>query len=1051
MSKMTDIDELLVKSQRLKTHNVSMGGLPMVGSINRGVAELTEYSKQWSSEGSSGADNLEAFRLLGQKHFDAKQLMEDVMRISIPSPDDSLLHLEGTDIEGYLAHHHDMIVLTAVEEARQGAEEHVQEMQRRWHAGEWAEARTKFMESLGHRAYRWEGQVAAGAKPAQAPVLMLTGGTSYAHAGGPTSALQALQSPAPFGSPAPSLSTGGPPMSDLLSKHAAVVRALSLSSHADARAPASVLLSAAASSARAVPAYTELAAAAAGGSSDGLTGAELLAYRSHLQLLACAVGERHVSAGGALGGSTRRMPGSFQSTSGGDGEDGAVPPPGYFSCICLDPADCTSHLQAAAVEERRQWLTRGARSFLEAQWWDVVSQAVDEAVYRDGWAAQSSAEGGSRQQRLRSYVAYQQHHGLLPTSCSQTLCVPEQSPGTRRQDLAVPLWVFVFHCLRVGDLPAAAAELRRSLVQGLGECAPALAVVQALLQLQTAPARSQSQGQGQTQGLDEAGVRGLAEGLSKCRHAYEREQNKAEEEVDPHRLLVLNLLGLADKEGLAGAAIPGFSLEDFLWGNMWFVELVRTLQPVLGGAQGALMATHSATNERGLFELIQEYGGADYFDEQRSNPFRYAMVLCCCQRYGDAIMHLWQCNKPFPAAHLTAAALHYGLVLPHVPLNLNPPHPMIMGGRYLLGGAATAAQEPTPSAVLSYFVSTPSLRSHPAVAADYLLSLDSNWLQFAQGLDAELRDAMKARSQASVGAVLEAFVCGLSRAELEQVCGAPVNNARPGVGLALGRPRTAGRLDDYLRDAQVGLLLSRAAFHLSQRQETEAALHLYLLAGRYCEVVEELCARTAAVLMPHFVDERARAPGSLGSMGSPGRQLDRAHQQRRESWRVLGEEFIDCYLRDADGAPTPAMRALTQGGARVAVDSLVVLASLFPFVDAVVFETLEPAQALRVLDELQVLPSSGAEVEAFSSALSPMLRGVVDDLLLIAMECTCKAFQGAERGYGGGGMSVASREMQLQSLRSRASALAAYAQRIRGRLGRQDTAGVLAQMQAKLV
>jgi hypothetical protein len=106
------------------------------------VSELTEYSKQWNREGSgysgygsgsgiSGADNMEAFRLLGQKHFDAKQLLEDVLRISIPSTDDSLLHLEGTDIEGYLAHHHDMIVLTAVEEARQGAEEHVQEMQRR--------------------------------------------------------------------------------------------------------------------------------------------------------------------------------------------------------------------------------------------------------------------------------------------------------------------------------------------------------------------------------------------------------------------------------------------------------------------------------------------------------------------------------------------------------------------------------------------------------------------------------------------------------------------------------------------------------------------------------------------------------------------------------------------------------------------------------------------------------------------------------------------------------------------------------------------------------
>jgi hypothetical protein len=474
-------------------------------------------------------------------------------------------------------------------------------------------------------------------------------------------------------------------------------------------------------------------------------------------------------------------------------------------------------------------------------------------------------------------------------------------------------------------------------------------------------------------------------------------------------------------------------------------------------------------SERGLFELILEYGGADYFDESRSNPFRYAMVLVVCQRYGDAIMHLWQGNKEFAAAHLTAAALHYGLVLPHVPLNMNPIHPMIMGGRYLLGGAATAAQEPTPSAVLVYFASTPAARQHPAVASDYLLSLDSNWLQHAQGLEASLRDAMKSRSQAAVGSVLETFVCQLNRGELEEVCGAPVNNARPGVGLALGRPRTLGRLDDYLKETQVGLLLSRSAYHLLARKETEAALHLYLLAGRYCEVVEELCAQTAAVLVPHFVDERARgAPALLGSPtprsgagAGVGRTLDRAFMVRREKWRVLVEEFIDCYLRDSDGptpTPTPAMRSLTAAGARVAVDSLVVLASLFPFVDAVVFEQLEPAQALRVLDELQLLPSAVPEVEAFSSALSPLLRGVVDDLLLIAMECTVKAFQSVqarERGYdvngGGGGASVASKELQLQSLHSRASALSAYAQRVRGRLARQDTVGVLAQMQAQLV
>lgn len=43
----------------------------------------------------------------------------------------STVRLEGTDIEGYLAHHHDMIILTTIEDVRRGAEDHMHDMQRR--------------------------------------------------------------------------------------------------------------------------------------------------------------------------------------------------------------------------------------------------------------------------------------------------------------------------------------------------------------------------------------------------------------------------------------------------------------------------------------------------------------------------------------------------------------------------------------------------------------------------------------------------------------------------------------------------------------------------------------------------------------------------------------------------------------------------------------------------------------------------------------------------------------------------------------------------------
>jgi hypothetical protein len=39
------------------------------------------------------------------------------------------VRFEGTDIEGYLAHHHDMIMLSTADNAKRGAEEDAQEMQ----------------------------------------------------------------------------------------------------------------------------------------------------------------------------------------------------------------------------------------------------------------------------------------------------------------------------------------------------------------------------------------------------------------------------------------------------------------------------------------------------------------------------------------------------------------------------------------------------------------------------------------------------------------------------------------------------------------------------------------------------------------------------------------------------------------------------------------------------------------------------------------------------------------------------------------------------------
>ena len=50
------------------------------------VSELTEFSKQWNREAPVENGNLDAFRLLSQKNFDAKKLFEDVNSINFKVP-----------------------------------------------------------------------------------------------------------------------------------------------------------------------------------------------------------------------------------------------------------------------------------------------------------------------------------------------------------------------------------------------------------------------------------------------------------------------------------------------------------------------------------------------------------------------------------------------------------------------------------------------------------------------------------------------------------------------------------------------------------------------------------------------------------------------------------------------------------------------------------------------------------------------------------------------------------------------------------------------------
>ena len=90
-----------------------------------------------------------AYRLLAKGAYDAERHMREINNIQLKTQLDPSERLDNTDIEGYLQHHQDLILLTAIDGARQSAEENVQALQRNWISRNWASARKNFTESLG--------------------------------------------------------------------------------------------------------------------------------------------------------------------------------------------------------------------------------------------------------------------------------------------------------------------------------------------------------------------------------------------------------------------------------------------------------------------------------------------------------------------------------------------------------------------------------------------------------------------------------------------------------------------------------------------------------------------------------------------------------------------------------------------------------------------------------------------------------------------------------------------------------------------------------------
>lgn len=853
--------------------------------------------------------------------------------------------------------------------------------------------------------------------------------------------------------------------------------------------------------------------------SDGMTVGDMQGYTAVLGLLASCVGE---------------------------GRSDVHVPPSYFSSICFDQSD----VYVDVAEKKRAFLTDGAKTFFENQIWnDVWLLSVEQAVERGEIMLPPAQHGGTRRQQLRTYVSLQYRIGAIPEHCGGLRCVLDASAasghsssrgggggGPERALPSPPLWACVYHHMRAGDLASAVEELNAILGGGGGgsggrgaggailqqaaaaaklllracgsSCARTLPKDITAASSSSSSANLLASSRASADDLTAADLQELYAIMGRVREEFAREslleENAAEAgtvntNVDPYRTHVLNLLGLANREALAYSAIPGLGIEDFLWGQLWFVSLSRTLRSigdavhrdagagggaVGGGGLNSIMPQQHfflkqiAAAENHLFELVQSYGGPDHFDAERENAFQYATVLICCQRFGDAVSYLWRTShQSFAAAHLLVACLHYGLVQPQVPLTHNPPHASLIAAQRRAGislgthGGESQA-EVSPASLLRTFISSHGYTRRADLAADYIVSIDPSpqWVSHVQGMDQARIDALKLKSQSLTASALDAFIYSLSREQLIRVVGAPLINgselsslATPyahtkGAGAsAVSQWRTRGHLDEYIAPVQVELLLSRCALNtLTQRRDAECAVFLYQLAGKYSEVLHEMCNQLADHLMTTAAESAQAAASENNNNTGAG-----SSRSVRSMWYELCADFGHRFLQ----SDCLVLRSVQSAGAQVLVDTFFALLRLYAYVDlccdGVTCTTPDGCEhTLGTLDALDWFPTQVARVSQYSCPSASALKAVQDDVLLLTMNCTYHAYMllkshikrtaatyGSTPVAAGGGAGtgvLTSVEQRSLALKERARALVMYAQQIRSSLNRVDTVTALA-------
>ncbi|KAJ3383827.1 hypothetical protein HDU92_003919 [Lobulomyces angularis] len=145
-----DFQDLYNSSQSLTSHIVSTN----FPSIDRGIDQIEQQSRKLFSkttrEGSRNIDTRTAY-LLANKGYDAEKVAETLEQIDFAGTFESLNPIQDTDVESYLQHQHEIIVLSAVEDGRKQCVDDFEINFEKNLTRDWEISRKRIFEELGQR------------------------------------------------------------------------------------------------------------------------------------------------------------------------------------------------------------------------------------------------------------------------------------------------------------------------------------------------------------------------------------------------------------------------------------------------------------------------------------------------------------------------------------------------------------------------------------------------------------------------------------------------------------------------------------------------------------------------------------------------------------------------------------------------------------------------------------------------------------------------------------------------------------------------------------